>query len=476
MKFSIAGLVSLAGAGAFAPPSLTTNTRQTAAVSSASSSVTTMFTSTTLFQFGALGFDTNNLYSREEEENMDKLNNVMEYLSEVKAPTAIRSDLGDSVLVSGFNPRDPSSTEILDFLNDEESPHFQFSKITAHVDDIKLAKKRLIGRNARYTGLLDKLNFSEGAQLPTAEQLVGISSWVAHVRGEDTSMLDDIVSAAQAADSVKNVVVLVSGAQHLGVDAMKEAETMLKDKATTFAYTLLIVPEWNNDPEATCAFGIVNVTDATPLGLSETFSRAESLRLASECLAIDKTAGKCVVAIAARDANSLENMLIQGMREIGFNRVEEIEHMVLRGAKGYNDMIVAKNNDASWEEAPEDSEEEEAAKAKASQENIDLGRQKRADAVKQAELEEMATQWAKREYLRKSIKQPVPVNEDTFTEIIWDRAMFEANLKYRTMQGLAVNESEERKAFREDQKKKKEEAYRSEKERWKKMQFSELGS
>merc|ERR1712194_283567 len=267
-----------------------------------------------------------------------------------------------------------------------------------------------------------------------------------------------------------------SGAQHLGVDAMKEAEKMLKDKATTFAYTLLMVPEWNSDPEATCAFGIVNVTDATPLGLSETFSRAESLRLASVCLAIDKTAGKCVVAKAARDANSLENMLIQGMREIGFNREEEIEHMVLRGAKGYNDMIVAKNNDASWEEAPEDSEEEEAAKAKSSQENIDLGRQKRTDAVKQAELEEMATQWAKREYLRKSIKQPVPVNEDTFTEIIWERAMFEANLKYRTMQGLAVNESEERKAFKEDQKKKKEEAYKSEKERWKKMQFSELGS
>merc|ERR1740117_2629172 len=124
--------------------------------------------------------------------------------------------------------------------------------------------------------------------------------------------------------------------------------------------------------------------------------RERKVCVASECLAIDKTAGKCVVAIAARDANSLENMLIQGMREIGFNRGEEIEHMVLRGAKGYNDMIVAKNNDASWEEAPEDSQEEEAAKAKASQENIDLGRQKRADAVKQAELEEMATQWAKR--------------------------------------------------------------------------------
>ena len=327
MKFLIAGVLSLAGAGAFAPPSLPTNTRQTAA------SVTTTFTSTSLFQVGGVGFDINNLYSRDEEDNNEKRNEVMKYLSEVKAPTAFRSDLGDSVLVSGFDPREPSSTEILDFLNDEESAHFQFSKITAHVDDMKLAKKRLIGRNARYTGLLDKLNFSEGAQLPTVQQLAGISSWVAHVPAEENTILNDIVSAAEAVDSVKNVVVLVSGAQHLGVDVMKEAETMLKDKATTFAYTLLMVPEWNDDPESSCAFGIVNVTDATPLGSSDTFSRAESLRLASECLALDNAAGKCVVATAARDVNSLESMLIRGMREIGFSRVEEIEHMVLRGAK-----------------------------------------------------------------------------------------------------------------------------------------------
>lgn len=474
MKFITAGLASLAGAGAFVPPSRPTNTHRPAVT--ASSSITS--SSTTLYQFGTLGFDTTNLYSREEEENMDKLNNVMQYLSEVKAPTAVRSDLGTSVLVSGFNPEDPSSTEILAFLNDEESPHFQFTNIVAHVDDVKLAKKRLIGRNARYTGLLDKLKFSEGASLPTTDQLADVSSWVAHVGKGDMSKLVNIVTAAEASDSVKNVVILVSGAQHVEGGAMKEAEEMLKDKATNFAYTLLVVPEWNNDPEAICAFGIVNITDVAdaPFGNGETFSREESLRLISECLAIDKAAGKCVVANAAKEANSLENMLIQGMREIGFDRLEEIEHMVTRGAKGYNDLMAAEEEDTPWEEAKEDSEEEKAAKAKSNQESVDLGREKRAEAAKQVDLKEMATQWAKREYLRKSMKRAVPVKEDAFIEIIWDRAMFEADLKYRTMQGQAVSESEERKKFREDQQKKKEEAYRSEKERWKKMKYSELDS
>merc|ERR1712127_975833 len=108
--------------------------------------------------------------------------------------------------------------------------------------------------------------------------------------------------------------------------------------------------------------------------------------------------------------------------------------------------------------------------------SIDAGRKKRAAAAKQRELNEMATQWAKREYLRKSIKRAVPVKEDAFIEIVWDRAIFEADLKYRTMQGEAVIESEERKKFREDQQKKKEDAYRAEKERWKKMEYSELDS
>jgi hypothetical protein len=37
-----------------------------------------------------------------------------------------------------------------------------------------------------------------------------------------------------------------------------------------------------------------------------------------------------------------------------------------------------------------------------------------------------------------------------------------------------VNESEERKQFREDQEKKKAEAYKKEQERWKNMQYDEL--
>lgn len=198
------------------------------------------------------------------------------------------------------------------------------------------------------------------------------------------------------------------------------------------------------------------------------------MRLITECLAIDQAAGKCVVANAAKDANSLENMLIQGMREIGFTRIEEIEHMVTSGTKGYNEMIAKQNEGTAWEKAPEQTEEQKAAIAKTKEEQVLLNRQKRDAAEKESELKAMATQWAKREYLRKNLKRRIPIKEDEFIEIIWERAMFEADLKYRTMQGQAVSESEERQKFREGQEAKKKEAYKAEQERWKQMEYGEL--
>ncbi|KAL3796529.1 hypothetical protein ACHAW5_004431 [Stephanodiscus triporus] len=477
MKLSIALLASLGGVGAFVPSRTSSVARPHHPPADASSGG--IGTTTSLNQFGTLGFDTNNLYSREEVETMRTQNEIIGFLEETQRPnTALRSDLGTTVLISGFDPTDPSSTEILDFLNSEDSPHFPFSRIIAHCEDVKVARKRLIGRNARYTGLLDKLTFSEGASspIPSAEQLAGVSSWVAHVGGGDIARVADVADAAEGAESVKNVAILVSGATGVGGDALRGIEEMLKSKATTFAYTLLVVPEWNDEPEALCAFGIVNATDVggSPFVTGETFSREESLRIITECLALDRAAGKCVVANAAKDANSLENMLIHGMREIGFSRIQEIEYMVTMGAKGYSDAIAAEKTDTAWEKVPDETEEEKAAKARTKEEQILLNRQKRKEAEKQEELKAMAMEWAKREYLRKHLKRHIPIKEEEFIEVIWDRAMFEADLKYRTMQGQAVSESEERKKFKENQEKKKAEAYKMEQERWKKMQIDEL--
>jgi hypothetical protein len=167
-------------------------------------------------------------------------------------------------------------------------------------------------------------------------------------------------------------------------------------------------------------------------------------------------------------------MLVYGMRECGFKRIEEIEYMVSMGAKGYNEMIATGKVDTAWEKVPDETEEEKAAKMRTKEEQVEINRQKRKEAEKEEELKAMAMEWAKREYLRKHLKRHIPIKEDEFIEVIWDRAMFEADLKYRTMQGQAVSESEERIKFKESQKKKKAEAYKLEQERWTKMQIEEL--
>ena len=236
---------------------------------------------------------------------------------------------------------------VLDFLNKDDAKYFKFDSIVAYVKDGKSAKKRMIGRNARYTGLLDKLSFVEGegeegddGLIPQDGQLEGVYSWVVHVpcEGGDGTMdqLTRVMEAAEKAESVKHVAILLSGANDLDSKALSEMEKKLQSVATTFQYTVVVVPEWNDVPEAQCAYGILNVTDVageSPFVTGETFSREESLRILTECLAIEGAKGKCVVANAAPDKTSVEGMLIQSMRESGFSRIEEVGMMVMNGAK-----------------------------------------------------------------------------------------------------------------------------------------------
>lgn len=449
-------------------------------------SSTATSTSATQLQVGrdTLGFDTSKLYDENEQKDIDAQEQVTEYIRENVSKVSIRSDLGKHVLISGFDPLDPSSMMVLDFLNSEDAKHFPFTKIVAHVEDLKLAKKRMIGRNARYTGLLDKLDFTTpdkedvGALVPSAEQLADVSSWVVHIGGGDMSKLSDIADAAEGAASVKNVAILVSGAQVVGGDALKEAQELLKSKATSFKYTLVVVPEWNNEPEALCAYGLVNVTDVSgsaPFTAGESFSREESLRIVTECLAIENAAGSCVVAKSAPDKKSVENRMIQSMREFGFTRIQEIEFMVSKGKKGYEAVVEETQTMVPTDKrTPEEKAAAEALKAKEMEERRAKNMEAQALQAKKEEQEEMATNWAKREYLRKSLKRNIPLKEEDFIEMVWDRAMFEAGLKQRTMEGLSVNESEERKAFKEAQNKKRAENYKKEMEKFDDMHYEDL--
>lgn len=72
------------------------------------------------------------------------------------------------------------------------------------------------------------------------------------------------------------------------------------------------------------------------------------------------------------------------------------------------------------------------------------------------EIEKIAKEWAKREYFRQSMAGTVneDMTEDAFTESVWDRAMFEGDLKYRQLNGETPDADAELESFQAKQERK----------------------
>lgn len=112
-------------------------------------------------------------------------------------------------------------------------------------------------------------------------------------------------------------------------------------------------------------------------------------------------------------------------------------------AKGYT-------TDAWWEtEAFQKSVRERQRKDEAEVQSVKDARQQ--------EIENIAMEWAKREYFRVSTSpEGTELSEEDFIKDVWDRALFEGDLKYRQMHGEANDPESEFANFQARQKKKQE--------------------
>ncbi len=258
--------------------------------------------------------------------------NIQEYLK-APVPVAARPNLDGKVLVSGWvNSKERTDQTVFDFLNHEDSA-FRFEKIVAFVDDSKFAKKRLISRSARYTGLLDKLDFvqseSEGA-LPTLEQLEGIKSWVVNA-GSDISLLAKVADLVKSS-SVENVSVLITDAQTLtdpaaSMDAVKEF-----DLGEGKSFSIVAVGAITETPEGAVPYQIKEFgTEEGLLPTNATYSRDESLRAVTECLGLVSGCNKALTFAEVSNVNQTEYKLVKGLREGGYTRPQEFDHMLTDG-------------------------------------------------------------------------------------------------------------------------------------------------
>jgi len=267
---------------------------------------------------------------------VDPSKSIQSYLT-APEPAVSKSNLDGTVLVSGFaNDRDRPDQRIFDLLNDEEGSSFSFDRIVAFVDDVKFAKKRLISRTARYSGLLNKLDFEEGVGvLPTVEQLAGVKHWVAHA-GSDLSLVSQIGELVKMAPDVENVSVLLTGVAGEDAYQSEEAVKALSDAGKTF--TVVALGDETDDvaegthPYAVAEFG----TKVGKLPEGSTFSRDEGLRLVAECLGLECASNRALAFAEVRDVNATETKLIVGLREAGYEWSQELEHMIDGGIEKYD--------------------------------------------------------------------------------------------------------------------------------------------
>ncbi len=116
---------------------------------------------------------------------------------------------------------------------------------------------------------------------------------------------------------------------------MNESQEALKAfESTSCKYTIVAVGEITEAPEGQLPYSIQEFgTEAAALNSTATYSRDESLRVLAETLGLKSGEGKAMVFSEVSDVNATEFKLVKGLREGGYTRPQEIDHMIVKGPK-----------------------------------------------------------------------------------------------------------------------------------------------
>ena len=293
---------------------------------------------------------------------MDAPSTSSEAPKETQYKPSLRSDLGTTVLLSGT--ADASLLNILNnnFFGQENVPNFEFGTIRALVDDMASAKKRAISREARYSGLLDKLVIepNEGNVLPKATELSGVGSWIVQIpAGDAGSLMPQIAELAKGSDELKNVVVLVTGSASTAttVDGWDSVVGASAD-GEAFKCTVLAVGELYEGGKGGGFYHVGKLADGAPTAKINT---KKAYQLVAHALSLDCTANEALTAfeyspeaieavgspyaegeLAVRDDDGneivdefkdikMEGRMVQACREVGFTPLVELDVMVGKG-------------------------------------------------------------------------------------------------------------------------------------------------
>lgn len=299
---------------------------------------------------------------------------------------SLRTDLGNTILLTGtYHPGLLRALNNNDFGNRSDGgggesgdliPNFQFEKIILSIqgeDMAKEAKKRVISREARYSGLLNKVVIeAEENYLPNVQRMEGVSSWIVRLdAGETAEMLPKVAELAKSAETLKNVIVIVEGMASMACDNIDGWDVLLAEDS--FQSTLFAVGELYDEGDAGKFYHIGNYQAGPSSAIELTNDDAKSPKMLrgdayftlANLLALNVSANKALVAYEYSPTtmetvrSSIEeakkvikegeteptdapdddvwkgvkytNRLVRAMREMGFSRLGELDVLLARG-------------------------------------------------------------------------------------------------------------------------------------------------
>lgn len=217
-----------------------------------------------------------------------------------------------------------------------------YDRITALSSSVVDAKKMLLSRQARYSGLVDILQFSEA---PLAEGMADANVWVAV--NAKPSEIDAQVEAAKAA-GVKRAFVMLSSA------GPEDADLNIPALESTLAgsgmeYTIMRTGTLSNDGS-----GSGLKLDQADLPVCEDVNKDDIYRFVTESLTLPSANGRSFSICPSADDTQLK-----AMRMAGCTRREEVEALL----KG---QILEKTaEEVAAEALPTPEQEEEASQSQA---------------------------------------------------------------------------------------------------------------
>merc|ERR1712127_1015115 len=287
----------------------------------------------------------------------------------------------------------------------------------------------------------------------------------ANVEDGNLDTVNEIAALCKESPSLENVSILLSGAVGLDVSETVNAIKGLDANSEKCKFAIVAVGKIKEHPEGAMPYDIADLgTEGGVVPEGSIYSRDESLRLVTECLQLECGTNKALTFTEVASTNTTENVgakLVKGLREAGYTRPQEIDHMISKGIHAYEEAIETYKKE-KWEKEnpdPEILKKEEAEREKEAAIAWEKS-EREFEERKQKEIEETARSWAKREYFRKSMGGNMGMTEEEYIESVWERAMFEGDLKYRMMHGGETDERKELAEFEAKQEKKKEAALR----------------